>query len=189
MKVPIPAGVLALAFLHPAAAAEFERDVLPILKRNCFECHKDGKEKGDVNLEPHKIKEHIGSGLAIVPGRPNSGLLMKLVQSDDPDNRMPPKGRPLNDKEVETLKQWILLGAELGSLDPDGKQDSPAPGEPASVAETWTNKEGKEIVATLLRVEGESAVLKMENGKIYRYPIANLSEESRKKLRESAKTE
>ena len=95
VKTPI-AGALALVFsVLSAEAVEFDKDVLPILKSNCFKCHRDGKAKGDFNLEPHQIKEHIGAGLQIVPGRPNSGLFMKVIQSDDPDNRMPPKGAGL----------------------------------------------------------------------------------------------
>jgi pyruvate/2-oxoglutarate dehydrogenase complex dihydrolipoamide acyltransferase (E2) component len=46
----------------------------------------------------------------------------------------------------------------------------------------WTNREGKAITATLMGVEGDVAVLRLESGKIYRYPIANLSDESRAAL-------
>lgn len=165
----------------PGWAVDFETDVLPILKSNCLKCHKDDKEKGEVNLEPHKIKQHIGSGLLIVPGRPSGGLFMKVIESDDPDNRMPPKGARLSEKEVLVLKQWISQGAELGTLDPE-----PEPGAPEPITGVWTNQAGKEIKATLLRVEGDKAVLKLENGKIYQYPIENLSEESQARVKEFA---
>ena len=55
--------------------------------------------------------------------------------------------------------------------------------EPAQPRE-WTNTEGKTITATLLRVEGDVALLKLANGQVYRYPIANLSEESKAALSE-----
>ena len=88
---------------------------------------------------------------------------------------MPPKGSRLSEKEVNTLKQWILQGAELGDEVADGKE--PLEGE-------WVNKAGKKIKATLIRVEDDKAVLKLPNGKIYNYPIANLDEASQKKVRE-----
>ena len=172
-------AVILLLCTLPAAAVDFEKDVLPILKSNCLKCHKDGKEKGDLNLEPHEIKRHIGSGLQIVPGRPNGGLFMKVIQSDDPDNRMPPKGPGLSEREINTLKLWITQGAELGGEEPVRAGKPPLEG-------VWTNKEGKKIRAALLRVEGEKAILKLASGKIYKYPISNLDEESQKKVREFA---
>ena len=177
--MPMFEGVVLLAFTLPASAVEFGKDVLPILKSSCNKCHRDGKEKGDLNLEPHRIRKHIGSGLQIVPGRPNSGLFMKVIESDDPDNRMPPKGSRLSEKEVNILKLWITQGAELGDQEP-----VPA-GKPPLEA-VWTNQAGKKIKAALLRVEGDKALLKMANGKIYKYPISNLDAESQKKVKEFA---
>ena len=179
MKTPLLEGVILLAFTLPASAVEFAKDVLPILESSCTKCHRDGKEKGDLNLEPHRIKKHIGSGLQIVPGRPNSGLFMKMIQSGDPDNRMPPKGSRLSEKEVNILKLWITQGAELGDQEPVPAGKAPLEG-------VWTNKAGKKIKATLLRVEGDKAVLKLANGKIYKYPISNLDAESQRKVREFA---
>jgi hypothetical protein len=47
----------------------------------------------------------------------------------------------------------------------------------------WTNREGKAITATLMGVEGDVAVLRLADGKIYRYPVGNLSDESRAALK------
>ena len=40
----------------------------------------------------------------------------------------------------------------------------------------------KAITATLMGVEGGVAVLRLADGKIYRYPVGNLSDESRAAL-------
>ena len=104
---------------------------------------------------------------------------MKMIQSDDPDNRMPPKGSRLSEKEVNILKLWITQGAELGDHEPVPAGKEPLEG-------VWTNKAGKKIKAALLRVEGDKAVLKLANGKIYKYPIGNLDAESKRKVREFA---
>ena len=114
-----------------------------------------------------------------MPGKPNGGLFMKVIQSDDPDNRMPPKGSPLSEREVNILKLWITQGAELGDHEPVPAGKEPLEG-------VWTNKAGKKIKAALLRVEGDKAILKLANGKIYKYPIENLDAESQKKVREFA---
>lgn len=173
-------GLLAAIMVSPAGALEFEKDVLPILESNCFKCHKDGKEKGDLNLEPHKIKEYIGAGRMIQPGKPTGGLFMKVILSKDPDTKMPPKGPGLSEREIQTLRLWITQGADLGALEPD-------PNAPPPLEAVWTNKAGKKIEATLMKVEEDKAVLKMKkDGKIYRYPIANLSEESQTKIKEWA---
>jgi hypothetical protein len=155
---------------------------LPILKSHCFKCHRDGKAKGDFNLEPHQIKEHIGAGLQIVPGRPNSGLFMKVIQSDDPDNRMPPKGAGLGEKDVNILKLWITQGAELGP------GESVTPGK-EPLEGVWTNKSGKKIKAALLGVEEDKAILRLANGKIYKYPITSLDAESQSRVKKFAEKE
>ena len=180
MKIIFLGAVLLLPAL-PASAVDFGEDVLPILKSNCLNCHKDGKEKGDLNLEPHRIKQHIGSGLQIVPGKPNGGLFMKVILSEDPENRMPPKGARLSENEINTLKIWITQGAELGEDEPAAPGKEPLEG-------IWTNKAGKKIKAALLGVEDDKALLRMSNGKTYKYPIANLDAESQKRVREFAES-
>ena len=44
------------------------------------------------------------------------------------------------------------------------------------------NREGKTLRATVLAVEESVVVLRMKNGVVYRYEIANLSDESQSKL-------
>lgn len=39
--------------------AEFEKDILPIIKANCYSCHDDGKAKGDLSLEIFKTKNDV----------------------------------------------------------------------------------------------------------------------------------
>ena len=39
--------------------AEFEKDILPIIKANCYSCHDDGKAKGDLSLEVFKTKNDV----------------------------------------------------------------------------------------------------------------------------------
>lgn len=178
MKSILPAGAFLLSLAASSTAVEFRKEILPILENNCIDCHRDGKEKGDVNLEPEKIARHIGSGRIIQPGKGSEGLFMKLILSEDPDNRMPPKGSRLSEDEVQKLKVWIARGAEL---EPEPDPDAPDP-----LEGDWTNAEGKTIEAALLRVEGGNAILRLKDGREVPYPIEKLSGESQAVVREFA---
>lgn len=95
--------------VSPAAADEavdFAHDVLPILKSRCAECHTNGKYKGGFSLDTREAA--IKSGLA--PGKATATELWKRVTSDDPDVRMPPKGKPLTPQETARLRDWIDKG-------------------------------------------------------------------------------
>lgn len=67
---------------------------------------------------------------------------------------------------------------------------TPTSSSPAATAppkeEAWTNREGRTIRATLLRVEGETAVLRLPDGREVPYPLAQLSPESQSRAREVA---
>jgi Protein of unknown function (DUF1549)/Protein of unknown function (DUF1553)/Planctomycete cytochrome C len=112
MPVRAPVAVLAvivLACADPAPAADgvdFAHDVLPLLKARCAECHTAGQSKGGVsfNTRSDAVKK------AIVPGKSGQSELIRRVTSKDAEERMPPKGPPLTDKEVAVLKAWIDAG-------------------------------------------------------------------------------
>ena len=181
------AGSLAIQ----AFGAEFEADVLPIFKSKCGKCHMDENAKGDFSLNVADIAKVIGPGKAIVPGDVKKSDLMELVSlPEDDEDRMPPvgKGTPLAEGDITKLKEWIEAGALVGGEAPPtpGGEKKPATTlsskAPAPIDGTWTNVDGKAITATLLRVEGTNAVLRM-NGKEFPYPIAKLSAGDQAKIR------
>jgi hypothetical protein len=47
----------------------------------------------------------------VIPGDPGCSLLMRRLESADPNFRMPPGPTPLLDSELCTITQWILQGA------------------------------------------------------------------------------
>lgn len=175
-----------------ADAVEFESDILPIFQSKCAKCHMDGSSKGGVALDSDKIGKEIGPGKAIVPGdSEKSDLVGRVTLPEDDDDHMPPmgKGRPLSEKEIGTLKEWIQAGAAVGGEKPAMEESKPDTGftkRPDPIDGNWTNKDGKTIKATLVRVEGDKAILRM-NGKDYPYPIGNLSAESQAIIKEFAK--
>src|SRR5436309_8704273 len=102
-------AVTAVCAVHARAAdgVDFAHDVLPLLKARCAECHTNGKYKGGVSYDTRSeaVKK------AVVPGKSGASLMIQRVTSKDDEERMPPKGPPLTDKEVAVLRAWIDAGA------------------------------------------------------------------------------
>ena len=106
-------------FLLPAlslAAVEFNRDVRPILADRCFACHgPDATARGiKMRLDSESAaKADLGGRFAIVPGDASKSEMIRRVTAEKIALRMPPthSGLKLNDREIETLKSWILEGA------------------------------------------------------------------------------
>ncbi|RFC42035.1 MAG: Planctomycete cytochrome C [Verrucomicrobia bacterium] len=175
---------VALIFCGSTAfAVDFKKDVLPIFESSCAKCHMGGNAKGGLALDPDRIKEAIGDGASIVPSKSDSSdLIRRITMKDGGEDVMPPKSKGLGNSDVRAIREWIDAGAPLEgegmvAQKPEAaKALQPLRGE-------WTNAQGKTITATLLRVEGDKALLQMPNGATYPYPIEQLSPESQSKVR------
>jgi hypothetical protein len=87
----------------------FEEKVRPVLAQNCFKCHGEDKQKGDLRLDVQEGLLAGGeSGPAIVPGKPKESLLLDAVNYASLE--MPPDGK-LSESEIEILTQWVKIGA------------------------------------------------------------------------------
>ncbi len=149
MPLPLHARlVLALLLLgvSPLAAAEridFNRDVRPILAKNCFACHGPDAEHRESGLhlgDPQSATSELDSGArAIVPGKPDASELVARIAADDESLKMPPKdsGHELTPAEIDTLKNWIANGAVYArhwSFEKPVLPDLPAPRDRAWIA-------------------------------------------------------
>lgn len=96
---------------------DFNRDVRPILAKNCFACHGPDAEhrEGGLRLDQREqaLAELKSSAHAIVPGKPGDSELVARITETDDSLKMPPagSGRTLKPVEIETLKLWITQGA------------------------------------------------------------------------------
>ena len=94
-------------------SVDFLREIRPILRDNCFECHAETTEEGGLNLGV-KTKALRGgdSEAAIVAGKSNESLLIQLVSGADEDRLMPPaENKPLTEDQINLLRAWIDQGA------------------------------------------------------------------------------
>lgn len=83
-----------------ATPVDFVRDIQPILRDNCYECHAGNTEEGGLNLGIQTRALRGGdSGPAIVPGKSDESLLIQMISGSDEDRQMPPEGKkPLTDE-------------------------------------------------------------------------------------------
>src|SRR6185503_8211725 len=116
------AGGIAIAVPAPAKGPQltkaqsdfFETKVRPLLSDRCYKCHSADaqKVKGNLFLDTREGCLKGGdTGPAVVPGNPNASLLIKAITYKEADLQMPPKGDKLSDSEIETLTQWVKMGA------------------------------------------------------------------------------
>jgi hypothetical protein len=90
----------------------FSKDVLPILISNCSVpgCHDAVSREKDIVLTSY---ENVIQTADVRPFDLDGGKLFEMITESDPDDRMPPPPRvPLNADQINTIRQWILQGAQ-----------------------------------------------------------------------------
>ncbi len=93
---------------------QFKRDIAPILRQHCLECHGPDDAKNDFRVDDREIMlDYIEHGNAA-----ESTLYVDYMTTDDEDMLMPPKshGGPCSVTELALIQVWINEGANW----PDG---------------------------------------------------------------------
>jgi hypothetical protein len=116
MSIAVVAILLGLNYSVRATEPEFNRDIRPILSRNCVVCHgpDEKKRESGLRLDMRQTATALREGhRAITPGDPKQSELVRRVSSDDADERMPPPstGKRLTAQEIDLLARWIRQGA------------------------------------------------------------------------------
>src|SRR5437764_12250819 len=97
-------SLVCLLFCAAASAQEkvdFARDVQPIFKSACYQCHGPEKQKGKLRLDAKTTALHGGkSGKSIVPGHVEQSEILKRITSKDDDERMPQDREPLTAEQT-----------------------------------------------------------------------------------------
>ena len=97
------------------AKVSFEKDILPILKGNCFSCHGNGEAKGDFSLDEFKTPMDVHRGYKVWE------KIRKLVDA----NEMPPKKKK---KRPDATQRALLTNWTRHTLDLFYNTSPPDPG-------------------------------------------------------------
>ena len=110
------AGSIGFAQLAVGTTVDFNRDIRPVLSRNCFACHGPDKKarKADLRLDVREgaLAERKGVP-AVLPGDRGKSELFARITTVDSGDRMPPEesGHELTLGEINTIGEWIDDGA------------------------------------------------------------------------------
>lgn len=106
-------GVAAIA---PEQLTFFENKVRPVLVEQCYSCHSTAaKEKGKLKAallvdSRQGLLTGGETGPALVPGKPQESLLLKVIRHEIKGAEMPPTGK-LPESVITDLTKWIEMGA------------------------------------------------------------------------------
>jgi hypothetical protein len=90
---------------------DFVHEIMPVLKKHCAECHTGDKKKGGLSMNTRAAFLAGGeNGKVAIPGKPADSFFLELIQSEDSDERMPPKGDGLSADEIKKLTVWVTEG-------------------------------------------------------------------------------
>jgi len=107
-RVVVCALALTTAGGDLAAAIDFAHEIVPILRRHCVDCHAEGEAKGGFSINTRS--SFLDEGMA-APGKPGESRFLELVRSGDPDDQMPPEGKPrVSAGDVARLEAWVRSG-------------------------------------------------------------------------------
>jgi hypothetical protein len=151
------------------AAADFPRDVRPILERRCFECHGPDTQESGLRLDVREslLKGGKSGRPAVLPGQSGKSRLIDVVSGRDKKVSMPPDGPRLTVSEIDTLRAWIDRGAPFSP----SKQEAPTAkahganfwsfqparaAKPADVGSGWNSNPIDAFVAAKLQAVGLS---------------------------------
>jgi len=97
---------------------EFTRDIQPLLERSCVACHSGEKPKGGFAMSDRAslLKGGKRGEPVVVPGKPDAGQLIHLVEDQVEDLEMPPVAKrekfpAMTKDETARLRAWIDQGA------------------------------------------------------------------------------
>lgn len=102
----------ALVISSQAAAADYLRDIKPLLRERCVSCHGAVKQKGDLRLD----------AASLIPPGSHAEILARITSHEE-DERMPPEGARLSTMQVAMLRTWFSAGAPF----PPGEMVPTAP--------------------------------------------------------------
>src|SRR6476469_178832 len=118
-KVSNRAGILAILSVGRLIAeqapgkVDFGRDVQPLLRQHCVECHGPSQQMKGLRLDRRRdaLPNRVGAnGSRIVPGDSARSVLFQRLTGTKSGPQMPPTG-PLPEEKIKLIQAWIDQGA------------------------------------------------------------------------------
>ncbi len=102
--------------LADTVEVKFNRDVRPILSKNCFACHGPDPQTREggfrLDVRDSAIAEADSGERPIMPGDTEASELLRRIETTEEGEVMPPDPHdPLATAEIDTLTRWIAQGA------------------------------------------------------------------------------
>jgi mono/diheme cytochrome c family protein len=96
------------SFSESGPGVGFEKEIKPILEKNCFSCHNSNNEKSGLVLETVESIRQGGNtnGPAVIPRKSGESPLVQYLRGEKTP-RMPFGGRPLPEQQIALITQWI----------------------------------------------------------------------------------
>lgn len=141
----------------PAETPSYTRQVQPVFTRYCVQCHNAKEAKGELDIESFKALLAGGDkGPAIVAGKPDESLLVRLIEGKAKPPMPPAKSKQPTAPEIAAIRAWVLAGAKD---DTAAKVVRLAPIVPKRRVGTPVSAMACSPVGTLLAVSGRAEVL------------------------------
>jgi len=111
LGVPGAMALISAAPQAPVAKVDFVRDVQPILRDHCYECHGPDKQMNAFRLDRRRDALRGGNEVALVPGSPDTSKLYLRLLSSDFGTQMPKDGT-IATEQIDTIRRWIEQGLD-----------------------------------------------------------------------------
>lgn len=97
----------------------FGLHIAPVLISQCFECHNNETDRGNLSMSTFaRLLRGGDGGPPVLPGKPAESLLVQMITSEGED-RMPYRRPPLSADIIAKIKTWIAEGAKFDGETPD----------------------------------------------------------------------
>jgi hypothetical protein len=94
----------------PAEVLSFERDVKPILRKRCANCHNSERPRGELDLTAFSgIVAGGVSGKVAIAGSPEESPIYTLPAHLEEPN-MPPNAPKIPEREIDMIRRWVKEG-------------------------------------------------------------------------------
>jgi WD40 repeat protein len=115
---------LPVAQLSLDSAVDFEKEILPVLKRNCLACHNQSAAEGDVILESPQTMAQAETDPPLLSRGEGASSQLFRVAAHRSEPVMPPEendvgAQNLSPEELALLRLWIDQGARGEKRDAD----------------------------------------------------------------------